>query len=504
MLKDIRYSLRLLGILRRLGRHGALFFLSDLPLSAAQKFLIHLIAGPARRETQAKRPGERLCLALQQLGPSFIKLGQALSCRPDLIGERVAVDLGKLRDRLPPVSAAAAIAAIEADLGRPMGELFATFDDIPVAAASIAQVHFATTPDGIEVAVKTLRPGIEAAFARDLELFAWAADRLEIRFPAVRRLRPIEIVRTLAASVAAEMDLRLEAAAAAELADNFVDQPLLRVPSIHWQLTGKRTLTMARIDGISIADLAALNLAWHDLSVLATRIIQLFLTQVLAHGFFHADQHPGNLFVAPDGAIIAVDFGIMGRLDRQTRLFFADMLHAFLIGDWRRAAEVHFAAGYVSSDYSVEAFAQACRAIGQPILDRPVQDISLAKLLAQLFQVTAMFGMQTQLLLLQKTMVTVEGVASHLDPNINFWTAARPVVEPWAAQNLSPEARLRDTVGTGLKALRALPELINRLIDRPERIEFPPVVATGASNWVARLAFLMAVIALLVALIHSG
>lgn len=488
-----------------MGRHGALFFLDRLPLSALQKFAILLLAGHGNRKTKEMRPGERLCAALQDMGPSFIKLGQALSCRPDLVGDDIADDLGALRDRLPPFDALAARAALEADLGHRVDDLFMSFDNTPVAAASIAQVHFAVTKDNTAVAVKILRPGIEAAFARDLALFSWIAALLERRFPEARRLRAVDVVETLRATVVAEMDLRLEAAAAAELADNFVDQPMLRVPAIYWPLTGQRVLTMARVEGLSIADPAALVAAGHELPVLATRLIQFFLTQAMVHGFFHADQHPGNLFVAADGAIVVVDFGIMGRLDRQTRLFFAEMIHAFLSGDWQRAAEVHFAAGYVTSDHSIAAFAQACRAIGQPILNRPMEEISPAKLLAQLFQVTAQFGMQTQphLLLLQKTMATVVGVARLLDPHINFWHAARPVVEPWARENLSLEAKLYDAAAAGFRAVREFPKIlniINVLKEKADKNTLSPSPIVRQTTWIGWISLVLAVIALLVAL----
>ena len=467
MLPTLRQFLRLIGIARTLARHDALVFpLELLDAPRPLPWLARRYTAWQLRRPVGGRPGERLAAALYALGPSFIKLGQALSVRPDLIGEALADDLAELRDRLPPFPGAEARAAVTAELGRPIPDLFRIFDDRPVAAASIAQVHFAVTGDGRDVAVKIFRPGIEAAFQQDLALFYWLAGLAERLVPETRRLRPVEVVNTLAEAVALEMDLRLEAAAASELAANFRGDPDFRVPAVDWLRTGRRVLTLARVQGIAINDREALIGAGHDVSALASKVIRVFLKQALRDGFFHADLHHGNLFVAPDGTIEAVDFGIMGRLDLPTRRFMADMLAAFFTGDYRRAAEVHFDAGYVPASKSIEAFAQACRSIGEPILGRPVNEISIGRLLAQLFQITETFAMPTQphLLLLQKTMVTVEGVARSLDPSINFWTAAQPVIEEWGREHLSPEARLRD-------AAAGIGEMIQRLPGIAAKIE---------------------------------
>lgn len=501
----LHHTLRLWRILRALGRADALFPLDRIELPPVARALVRLLAGRADRRFGALRPGERLSVALQDLGPSFIKLGQALSVRADLVGAEVAADLGELRDRLPAVETRLIRETIARELGRPAEDLFAHFDDTAVAAASIAQVHFATTAGGDAVAVKVLRPGVEARLADDLRLFGWLAEQVERRVPQARRLRPGEVVRTLAESVALEMDLRMEAAAASELGQAFTADAGFRAPAIRWELTSRRVLTMERIEGISLSDREAIRDAGHDLERLAVQVIQTFLTQALEHGFFHADMHHGNLFVAPDGALVAVDFGIMGRLDRKTRLFMADMLHAFIVGDWRRAAEVHFAAGYVPPDRSVDAFAQACRAVGEPIRGRPVSEISLGRLLAQLFQITELFGMRTQphLLLLQKTMVTVEGVARDLDPNVNFWEAARPVIEPWAMTNLSPEARLKDLAVEAARALAQLPAAISAAIERAgHRADGNPPVDREpgpVGRWLLPIAVLVLAAALLIA-----
>jgi len=417
--------------------------------------------------TRGLRPGQRLALALQAMGPAFIKLGQALSTRADLVGEEVADDLAQLQDRLPPFASAEARAAIEYALGKPIGALFASFTDQPVAAASIAQVHFALTTEGEAVAVKVLRPGIAAAMARDIDLFNWLAHLAERWQPSLRRLKPVAVVETLAETVRVEMDLRLEAAAAAELRENFEGDETFRVPRVDWTRTARGVLTLQRVGGIRVDDKAALLAAGFDLRELLARAAANFFRQVFRDGFFHADMHPGNLFIDPDGALVAVDFGIMGRLDRTTRFYLADMLVAFLNGNYRRVAEVHFEAGYVPRNQSIDAFAQAARAIGEPIFGRPLAEISLGRLLAQLFQVTQQFQMETQpqLLLLQKTMVLVEGMGRQLDPTINMWLLARPLVEEWMRANRGPEARIADMLAQSADLLERLPVTLRRIED---------------------------------------
>jgi ubiquinone biosynthesis protein len=450
---------RLITIARVFARYDVIGPLIDVGLVPAWLGPTHWFAG---RNRAGLRPGERLSRAARELGPSFIKMGQALATRADLVGEELAADLAQLQDRLPPVSGAEARAVIEAEFDRPLSTLFARFDDEAVAAASIAQVHFAVTTAGAPVAVKVLRPDIEKVFARDLDLFAWLADLAERTQPRLRRLKPREVVATLARTIAFEMDLRLEAAAAAELARNFADDPGFRVPRVDWQLTTKRVLTSERVEGIRIDDREALAAAGRDVRQVLVNAGASFFNQVFRDGFFHADMHPGNLFVAPDNAIVAVDFGIMGRLDRPTRYFLADMLLGFLSGDYRRVAEVHFEAGYVPPDQSLDAFTQACRSIGEPLLERPLHEISLGRLLAQLFEITEQFKMETQpqLLLLQKTMLVAEGVGRRLDPTVNMWELARPLIEDWMRENRGPEARLRQGVELVAQAVAQLPRLI--------------------------------------------
>ena len=449
-----------------LARHDALLPLASLPAAAPFVRFAHLFA--RRRGPVQPRLGQRLAAAFEELGPSFIKLGQLLSTRADLLGEELTVDLASLQDRLPPFSGNEARALVEAEFGCPLNTLFATFDETAIAAASIAQVHFARTGEGAEVAVKVLRPGIGEAFARDLDLFLWLAGLGERLQPALRRLKPVEVVQTLAEVVSFEMDLRLEAAAAAELGENFAGDTNFRVPRVDWLRTGRTVLTLEWINGTRIDDRVALLAAGHRIEDLLAKAATGFFNQVFRDGFFHADLHPGNMFVDPDGAIVVVDFGIMGRLDRATRFYLADMLLGFLSGDYRRVAEVHFAAGYVPQRRSVDAFTQACRSIGEPILGKPLQEISVARLLAQLFEITEQFEMETQpqLLLLQKTMVVIEGVGRRLDPEINIWALGRPLIEAWMRDNRGPEARLRE----GLEMLVELAERVPRLVRSLERL----------------------------------
>ena len=465
--RSLRHAARLVGIGMTLARHDALFLVEPI---AGRMPLLRLVR-IMRRRGIALRPGLRLAAAFQEIGPAFIKLGQMLATRADLLGEEVAADLALLQDRLPPFPANEARALVEAEFRLPLDSLFQSFADEPVAAASIAQVHFAITNEGREVAVKILRPGIGRAFARDLELLTWLAQLIERTQPALRRLKPVEIAETLRRSVEIEMDLRFEAAAASELAENFAGDPGFCMPRVDWRRTGRGVLTTDRIAGVRIDDRAALITAGHDIPALLQKAAEAFFNQVFRDGFFHADLHPGNMFVKADGAIAVVDFGIMGRLDRDTRFFLADMLVGFLSGDYHRVAEVHFAAGYVPKGRSVDEFAQACRSIGEPILGKPLAEISIARLLAQLFRVTEQFEMETQpqLLLLQKTMVLIEGVGRQLDPKVNIWALARPLIEQWMRDNRGPEAQLRLRFEKLVEVIDGLPKLIGefgRLIGR--------------------------------------
>ncbi len=393
----------------------------------------------------------RLSAALTRLGPSYVKLGQFLATRPDVVGAAFASDLERLQDRMPAFPQAEAEARVAASLGRPLHTAFAAFGP-PVAAASIAQVHKAAVavPGGTRpVAVKVLRPNIEQRFHADLAAFDFAARHGEDLSAEARRLRLIEVVDTLRRSVMVEMDFRLEAAALSEMADNAKEDPDFRVPAVDWDRTTKEVLTLEWIAATPLSDRAKLQAAGFDLRRLGRALIQTFLRHALRDGFFHADMHPGNLFVDDDGKLVAVDFGIMGRLGMKERLFLAEILHGFIRRDYHRTAEVHFEAGYVPPHHSVESFAQAIRAIGEPIHNRIAEEISMARLLTLLFEVTGLFDMRTrpELLLLQKTMVVVEGVARSLDPKLDIWSTAEPVVREWMTRYLGPAGKIESAAG---------------------------------------------------------
>jgi ubiquinone biosynthesis protein len=417
----------------------------------------------------AKSGESRLAAALTRLGPTYVKLGQFLATRPDVVGTQIARDLESLQDKMAPFPQSEAEAAVAAAFGKPLAAVYAGFGPA-VAAASIAQVHRAEieVDSGRKpVAVKILRPGIERRFKSDLDAFFFAARKAEAFSAEARRLRLVEVVSTLARSVAIEMDFRLEAAAASEMAENTREDADFRVPTVDWNRTAREVLTLEWIDGIRLSDHGALEAKGFDLPALGRRMIQSFLRHALRDGFFHADMHPGNLFVDDNGELVAVDFGIMGRLGPKERRFLAEILFGFITRDYQRTAQIHFDAGYVPRQHSVESFAQAIRAIGEPIHNRTAEDISMAKLLMLLFEVTGLFDMRTrpELLLLQKTMVVVEGVARSLDPKLDMWTVADPVVREWITRNLGPVGRLEDAVeGAGEigRFLGQVPGLLTR------------------------------------------
>jgi len=429
------------------------------------------------RVAQRRQPPSRLAQVLEQAGPAYIKLGQMLATRPDIVGEAVARALEHLQDRLPPFPDAAARAVIEQAFGQRIESLYAVFGP-PVAAASIAQVHKATTSDGAEAAVKVLRPGIESEFAADLKALFLLARWAEKFSAEARRLRAIALVETLAASVALEMDLRMEAAAASELYDRTSGDAEFRVPHVDWTRTSARVLTSEWIDGTPIRDVEALRAAGHEPRKIALTLVRSFLTQALRDGFFHADMHPGNLFVDAQGRLVAVDFGIMGRLDAPMRRFMAGTLAGFLARDYVKVAELHYEVAFVPPQHDKEIFAQALRAIGEPIFGKRAKDVSMARLLGQLFETTRRFDMQAQpqLVLLQKTMVVVEGVARALDPDFDIWEAARPVAERWVSDNLGPQAHL-DRAAESLSALGKLAQDLPQLVKNAE--ELSQMVAEG-------------------------
>ncbi|HEY7242480.1 MAG TPA: 2-polyprenylphenol 6-hydroxylase [Xanthobacteraceae bacterium] len=420
----------------------------------------------------------RLARALTRLGPSYVKLGQFLATRPDVVGAALARDLETLQDKMPPFPQDAAVRAVEMALGEPVHVSFIAFGP-PVAAASIAQVHraeVAVDHGQRTVAVKVLRPGVDRRFKLDLDAFTFVARQAQRVSAEAQRLRLIEVVDTLRRTVALEMDLRFEAAALSEMAENTRNDPDFRVPGVDWDRTARDVLTLEWIAGVPLWDHERLTANGFDLKRLARAVIQTFLRHALRDGFFHADMHPGNLFVDDAGQLVAVDFGIMGRLAPKERRFLAEILFGFITRNYCRTAEVHFEAGYVPPHHSIASFAQAIRAIGEPIHNRTAEEISMAKLFMLLFEITGLFDMRTrpELLLLQKTMVVVEGVARSLDPKLDIWTVAEPVVREWMERRLGPGGKLETAAEGALEMGRFLaevPSLLARGADLMERLD---------------------------------
>ncbi|HET9356215.1 MAG TPA: 2-polyprenylphenol 6-hydroxylase [Sphingomicrobium sp.] len=473
MTTAVTHLYRLLKWGRRLARHGALQGIEADPLTPPN----------VRRLCRVARFGARVpaevdyAAALQEIGPAAIKFGQALATRPDLVGMEAAANLLQLQDDLPPEPFARIKPAIEAALGGPAEQFFASIDPIPVGAASIAQVHRAVTTEGRDVAIKVLRPGIEEEFARAIATYEWAAAHVELLGGEAERLRPRLVIAYFKQWVRRELDLTREAASASELKQNMIAEPGFYVPEIDWRRTARRVLTLEWLDGIKLSRREDLIAAGHDPRAVAAILIRAFLRQAVIDGYFHADLHQGNLFVLPDGRLAAIDFGIMGRINRQARMWLAEILYGLITGNYRRVAEIHFEAQYVPGHHDVAEFATALRAVGEPIRGLPVKDISIGRMLDQLFAITRDFDMQTQphLLLLQKTMVMEEGVATYLDPDINMWESAEPFLKEWIRSELGPEAYYADKIVAAVRAFKKIPHLIDKIdAQYPEPGAAPP------------------------------
>ncbi len=497
MTTSVTHLWRLLKWGRTLARHGALRGIEEDPLTPP----------PVRRLARVARLGARIpptpdyAAALVAIGPAAIKLGQALSTRPDLVGEKAAENLSLLQDDLPPAPFAAIRRTIEQSFGAPLESLYSEFDEVPIGAASIAQVHRAVTTDGREVAVKVLRPGIEEEFARAIETYEWAAAHAERYGEELQRLRPRLVVAQFRQWTARELDLQREAASASELRENMIAEPGYYVPEIDWRRTARRVLTLEWLNGIKLNDREALIDSGHDCRALAAILVRAFLRQAVVDGFFHADLHHGNLFALPDGRIAAIDFGIMGRVDRRARMWLAEILYGLITGNYRRVAEIHFEAQYVPPHHNVQEFATALRAAGEPIRGLPVKEISVGRMLESLFSITRDFDMPTQphLLLLQKTMVMNEGVATALDPDINMWETAEPFLRDWMRSELGPEGYFADRVIELVRAFKKIPQLIDRLDEYyPPRGAAPPppplpdIALIEQKNWWAYAAVALA------------
>lgn len=441
------------------------------------------------RRRRPKSPGARLAMALEKLGPAYVKLGQFLATRPDIIGVTAAQDLGRLKDRLPAFPRDRALDTINEELGA-TETLFGNISEA-LAAASIAQVHMSVHPRNGVVAVKVLRPRIEKKLRREMAALHFGARLIEFFSVRSRRLEPVQFVDTVATALERELDLRLEAGAAAEFRDVAAKDGFLAVPEIDWSRSSKRVLTQTWVEGISLTDSTALDRAGADRPALALAVTRGFLAAALDYGFFHADMHEGNLIYGKDGKLWVVDFGIMGRIGRKERRYLAEILYGFLRRDYRRVAEVHQEAGYVPEKFTVEEFAQALRAIGEPIFGKTADEVSMSRLLLQLFDVTHLFGMhlRPELVLLQKTMVQVEGVARALDPKHDMWGAARPIVERWVKRELGAEGvgrRVMDEASGGFAALRRLPQTLAALEGAAEEIRRgPPPAERARFQWMS-------------------
>ncbi len=458
---------RLLRWGRTLAKHGALRGIEHDPNTPPP---VKRLARLARLGT-SQPPVPDYAEAFRAIGPAAIKLGQTLATRPDLVGDEAAHNLLSLQDSLPPVPFADIRDAVEASFGQPLEALFSHVEEVPVGAASIAQVHRGLTTEGRQVAIKVLRPGIREKFARDIDTYEWAAAHVEGMGGEAKRLRPRLTIANFKRWTLRELDLRREAASASELADAMRAIPGYYIPAVDWDRTNGRVMTLEWVDGVKISRRDELIAAGHDLPDLARRLVLAFLTQAISAGFFHADMHQGNLFVRADGTIVAIDFGIMGRIDRRARMWLAEILYGLTTGNYKRVAEIHFEAQYVPSYHNVDEFATALRAVGEPMRGKPVSELSVGQMLDGLFAITRDFDMQTQphLLLLQKTMVMVEGIATQLDPQINMWDVAAPFVREWIRGELGPEAALADRIREDTDTLLRIPALVRRLEE-----QYPP------------------------------
>lgn len=452
-----------------LTREGVIAALPVDDATGMVRFLHGFAKRISRRRSVSKTQAEKLTIALNRLGPSWVKLGQFLATRPDVIGDSLAKDLERLQDRMEPFPTHKAQITFENSTGSSTDAVFCEFSP-PVAAASIAQVHKARLKlEGQpQVAVKVIRPGVRTRFAKDMVTFADLASLQERWLASTRRLKPVAISQVLEQSARIEMDLRLEAAAYSEMAENTAQDEGFRVPKVYWEYSGRDCLTMEWIEGVKLNDVDELEARGHDRAAIAKHLMQSFLRQTLRDGFFHADMHPGNLFVEDDGTIVAVDLGICGRLGKKERWFLAQILYGFITRDYLLVARVHFDAGYVPRHHDVHSFAQAIRAIGEPIHGQNSDTISMARLLTLLFEITELFDMQTrpELILLQKTMVVVEGVARKLDDDFNMWKVSEPVVGQWIRDNLGPKAvadDLKETMKNLASMGRNLSEFSQRI-----------------------------------------
>ena len=412
----------------------------------------------------------RLRRALEALGPIFVKFGQILSTRRDLLPVDIADELARLQDRVPPFAPELALAALARAYGKPVGEVFAAFDAVAVASASVAQVHFARLHDGREVAVKILRPGIDSVIRKDVALLDAGASLIELLWADGKRLRPHEVVAEFARHLEDELDLMREAANASQLRRNFQNSPLLQVPEIYWDWCTTEVMVMERMHGLPVSQVAQMRAQGIDIKQLARAGVEIFFTQVFRHGFFHADMHPGNILVAPNGQYIALDFGIVGTLTDTDKHYLAQNFLAFFRRDYRRVAEAHIESGWAPPETRVDAFENAIRAVCEPIFSKPLKDISFGRVLLRLFQTSRRFNIevQPQLVLLQKTLLNIEGLGRELDPELDLWATAKPFLEQWMSEQVGWRgllAQLRTEAPYWVYMLPQLPRLLHRHLE---------------------------------------
>jgi len=471
--RTLRDGSRLAQIVGVLVRHGLDRLLPDTGRLSPLRVLTRLWPGSWFSPDRRAPLGVRIRCALEELGPIFIKFGQALSTRKDLLPPEVALELAKLQDRVPPFPGDQAQALVERALGKPVGELFASFDTTPMASASIAQVHAATLPDGRAVVVKVVRPGIERLIRRDVALLKTLAGLAQRHWTEGPRLRPLEVVEEFERTLFEELDLSQEAAAASEIRRNFHGSALVYVPEVYWDLTRQNVMVQERIYGVPISDVAQLRAAGTDMAKLAARGVEIFFTQVFVHNFFHADMHPGNVFVditnPAEPRYMAVDFGIVGSLTPEDQRYLAENFHAFFNRDYRRVAELHVESGWVPPQTRIEPFESAIRAVCEPIFQKPIKDISFGYFLMRLFQTARRFDMQVQpqLVLLQKTVLAIEGLGRELYPELDLWATAKPFIARWMAERSGPRGfvnALRRKLPAVLETLPELPELAHRAL----------------------------------------